>query len=187
MNFDYNKFEEDLYSYVEKYIKIWSAEKNDIYGLSINCSIGNGGITINANTTSYYQKKLEGLGEYSLDAKFYYKFCEEEWELWSDWDTEAREMDGYMEAYCSYIADTYEEDIDLYDAKDKEFEANIQELCIRVLKKIKKSDSYQMIPGAYLNYYVREKFSEQEIIEIFEEINGKGFCQEYIDNVKSFA
>lgn len=188
MQFDYDKFEKNVYSYVEKYIKIWSAEKKDIYALSINCRTGmDGSITINANTKSYYRKKLEDRGKYSVDEKFYYKFCEEEWELWSDWDEEGREMAGYIEAYSQYLDDAYEDDVNVYEAKYQEFNAKIQELCIRVLKKIKESDIYKLIPNTYLNFYARGKYSEQEKVEIFEKINGKGFCQEYVDHVKSFA
>lgn len=188
MQFDYDKFEKDVYSYVEKYIRIWSTEKKDIYALSINCRTGiDGSITINANTESYYRKKLEDCGKYSLDQKYYYKFYEEEWELWSDWDEQGREIAGYIETYCEYLDKAYDDDVDLYDAKYEELNVKIQELCIRVLKKIKESDVYKLIPGAYFNFYVREKFSEQEMVEIFEKINGKGFCQEYVDHVKSFA
>lgn len=188
--FDYNKFEEDVYLYVIKYIKKWSAEKTDIYALSINCADEvDSGIVINANTMSYFQKQLAKQGEEKdKDNYYYYKFCEEEWELWSEWnDAENRKMADYMKTYCNQLEEAYEDEWEIYDAKYEAHQVKIQEACIRALKKIRESEAYKMIPGAFLNFYIREKFSEEEKIEIIEKINGKDFCQDYIDYLNSFS
>lgn len=77
--FDYDQFEEDVYAFVEEYIRKWSAEKTDIYGFSIDCSPEYDWVRLIANTETHFQKKLE---KAEKDEYFYYRFNEEEWELW---------------------------------------------------------------------------------------------------------
>ena len=173
--FDYDQFEEDVYAFVEEYIRKWSAEKNDIYGFSIDCSPEYDWVRVIANTETHFQKRL---GEVQSKNYFYYRFDEEEWELWGESD----KMKDCMDTYIQRLWKSCGEDDELCDRLYTEHKQKIQESCIKVLKKIKTSEVYQLISGAYLNFYIREEFREEDVKRIFTEINGEGFYPDYINN-----
>lgn len=178
--FDYDQFEEDVYAFVEEYIRKWSAEKTDIYGFSIDCSPEYDWVRLIANTESHFQKRLEAAGNKYY---YFYRFQEEEWELWGESD----KMKDCMDTYKQRLQKSCGEDDELEDRLYTEHKQKIQESCIRVLKKIKTSEAYQLIAGAYLNFYIREQIREADARRIFTEINGEGFCPEYIDNAREFT
>lgn len=185
--FDYGRFEKDLFFYIKMYIEKWGTEKKDIYAFSINCNDEAIGIVLNANTDSYFQQTIDQYG--TDDTYYYYKFCEEEWELWSDYeDEESLAMASYMEEYCKQLDAAYSQDQrELYEEKYEEHKEKIQQSCINVLKKIRESDVYSMISGAYLNFYIRESFDEEEVVRIFKEINGEEIFPDFIEHAEDFS
>ncbi len=178
--FDYDQFEEDVYAFVEEYIRKWSEEKTDIYGFSIDCSPEYDWVRLIANTESHFQKRLEETGNKYY---YFYKYCEEEWELWGESD----KMKDWMDTYKQRLLKSCGEDDELEDRLYTEHKQKIQDSCIKVLKKIKTSEVYQLISGAFLNFYIREGFKEDTVKMIFTEINGEGFCPEYINNAREFV
>lgn len=178
--FDYDQFEQDVYAFVEEYIRKWSAEKTDIYGFSIDCSPEYDWVRVIANTETYLQKKME---KAKKEEYFYYRFHEEEWELWGESD----EIYEYMDTYIQRLWKSCGEDDELWESRYTEHKQKIQESCIKVLKNIKTSEVYQLISGVYLNFYIREQMREADARRIFTEINGEGFCPEYIDNAREFT
>ena len=96
-------------------------------------------------------------------------------------------MKDCMDTYKQRLRKSCGEDYGLKDRLYTEHKERIQESCIKVLKKIKISEVYQLIAGAYLNFYIREQIGEADARKIFTEINGEGFCPEYIDNASEFT
>lgn len=178
--FDYDQFEQDVYAFVEEYIRKWSAEKKDIYGFSIDCSPEYDWVRLIANTETYLQTNME---KSTKEEYFYYRFHEEEWELWGESDEIYKCMDTYKQRLWKSCG----EDDELWESRYTEHKQKIQESCIKVLKKIKTSEVYQLISGVYLNFYIREQMREADARRIFTEINGEGFCPEYIDNAREFT
>ena len=84
-------------------------------------------------------------------------------------------MKDCMDTYKQRLRKSCGEDYGLKDRLYTEHKERIQESCIK------------LIAGAYLNFYIREQIGEADARKIFTEINGEGFCPEYIDNASEFT
>ena len=81
MSFDYEKFEKDLMVAVEEYAKSQLDHKDDMYIMSIEYFPDfTTFVVIRANTYSYLEEQVEADDEDYT----YYKYCEEEWDLYED-------------------------------------------------------------------------------------------------------
>ena len=81
MSFDYEKFEKDLLAAVEEYAKSQLDHKDDMYIMSIEYFPDfTTFVVIRANTYSYLEEQVEADDEDYT----YYKYCEEEWDLYED-------------------------------------------------------------------------------------------------------
>lgn len=81
MSFNYDKFEKDLLVAVETYAKSQLDNKDDVYIMSIEYFPDyTTFVAIRANTYSYLEEQVEEDDEDYT----YYKYCEEEWDLYED-------------------------------------------------------------------------------------------------------
>lgn len=172
MNFDYKKLENDLLVAVEEYAKSQFDKKNDMYIMSIEYYPDfTTFIVIRANTYSYLEKQVEKDDEDYT----YYKYCEEEWDLYHD-----------LEEISNLLQDEYNEMEEKFGDEEfeklqKEHAEKIFDVCKNVLKRFKETETYTQFNKLYLNVYIREYFDEEEILQTFEEINGKDGIEEYSD------
>lgn len=172
MSFDYEKFEKDLLVAVEEYAKSQLDNKDDMYIMSIEyfprfITF----IAIRANTYSYLEEQVEEEDEDYT----YYKYCEEEWELYKC----LGEISNVLEDAYNKMEEKYDDDE--FDELQIEHATKIMDICKSVMKKFKETDTYKEFKELYLNVYVREYFNEEETIQIFGELNGKDSIEEYSD------
>ena len=172
MSFDYEKIEKDLLVAIEEYAKSQVDNKDDMYIMSIEYFPDfTTFIAIRANTYSY----LEEQAEEDDEDYTYYKYCEEEWDLCEDLE----EISGVLQAKYNEMEEKYNDEE--FDELQTEHATKIIDVCKNVMKKFKETDIYKEFAKLYLNVYVREYFNEEEIIQIFGELNGEDSIKEYSD------
>lgn len=177
--FDYEKFENDIVLRMTSVLADWTEDIDDIYILSLDCSREMDSIGIIANT----MENLETQVEFNNDEYWYYKYCEDEWELFDSFENISSNMYQYLEDNSiSFIeADTYKY-TEAFDGHcDK-----IIESCKRALVRFRASvnDTY---PDLLLALNVREYLDEDERVDIFKEINNKEASEEYQAHVGDFC
>lgn len=172
MSFDYEKFENNLLVAVEKFAKSQLDNKDDMYIMSIEYFPDfTTFVAIRANTYSYLEEQVDEDDEDYT----YYKYCEEEWDLYDDLE----EISKVLQAEYNEMEEKYDDDE--FDDLQDEHATKIIDVCKNVMKRFKETDTYKEFPTLYLNAYVREYFSEEETIEIFKELNGEDNIEEYSD------
>ncbi len=82
--FDYKKFEDGVVHQMEAAFDKWIRNNSDLYIFSLDCTRAMDSIGVIANTTHY----LEEQAEPDAEDYWYYKYCEEEWELFDTFTTE---------------------------------------------------------------------------------------------------
>lgn len=169
MNFGYDLFENILNEELEKCLKSHLSEKDDMYILSVEYwPEFTTFVTLRANTYSYLETQTDPSDD-EVDY-LYYKFCEEEWDGYENME----ELDKMLQEHYNRLE---EEDAD--EEICEEHTDKIIDICKAALKKVKDTDVYKEYPELYLNFYIREYFSEDECIETFKELNGETAAIEY--------
>lgn len=176
--FDYTKFENDIVLQLEHILKKWMKEKDDIYILSLDCARGVDSIGAIANTMEYLEEQaLEEPEDY-----WYYKYCEDEWELFDTFEEISANMRIFVENNESF---TNKENYEYTEEFDAHFD-KIIEVCKNALCRLKQSVSKDY-PKLLLTLNVREYFDEEERIETFKLINGGNATEEYAEHVEDFV
>lgn len=169
-DFDYEGFEAHLLEMVEAYAKSQLDKKEDLYIMSLEYFPEyTTFVAIRANTHSYLEEQVEDEEDYS-----YYKFCEEEWDLYGD----LKEASYALQARYNQMEEMYG---DAFEKYQEEHATKIIEICKTVMKRFKETDIYKKFPELYLNVYVREYFSDEECIRTFCDLNGEDKREEYSD------
>lgn len=169
-DFEYEEFEEHLLEMVEAYAKSQLNKKEDFYIMSLEYFPEfTTFVAIRANTYSYLNEQVEDEEDYS-----YYKFCEEEWDLYGD----LKEASCALQARYNQMEKMYGDEFYKFQ---EEHATKIIEICKTVMKRFRETDTYKKFPKLYLNAYVREYFSNEECIQIFCELNGEDRRAEYSD------
>lgn len=169
MGFDYEKLEKNLLEAVEEYAASQLAQKDDMYIMSIEYFPEfTTFIAIRANTYSYLKEQAdEGDEDYT-----YYKYCEEEWDLYED----VKDVSSALQAEYNKMEETYD---DALEEAQEQHVGKIIDICIKVMHQFKETDTYRKFPKLYLNVYLREYFDEEETLRIFAELNGEDCIEEY--------
>ncbi len=169
MSFDYEKFENGLLWAVEDFAKKQLDNKNDIYIMSIEYyPYFTTFVIIRGNTYSHLNEQVK-----ADDADImYYKYCEEEWHLYSVLPELSKDLQ---------VANTNMEELygNASDDLQKEHTTKMIDVCKNAMKRFKETSIFKEFPKLYLNVYVREYFSSEESIEIFRELNGDENIEEY--------
>lgn len=177
--FDYEKFENNIVQQMEIILDKWIKENDDIYIFSLDCARGMESIGTIANTTHYLAEQVEPAAE----EYWFYKYCEEEWELWNTFDAISVDMNKCLEENDTIFTDpkTYE-----YSEVFDEHCEKIIECCVNALIRFRKSLN-QNHSDIILTFNIREYLDEEDKIEIFEKINNKNAIKEYSEHIKEFA
>ena len=171
MGFNYEKLEKDLLAAIEKYAKSQLDKKEDIYIMSVEYYPDfTTFVTVRGNTYSYLSEQVEEEDEEYT----YYKYCEEEWDLWED----MKEISAVLQEEYKEMEEKYGDEF--YELQ-REHATKIIAVCRNAMKEFKETDVYREFPKLYLNVYVREYFSREETLEIFRELNGEEAIEEYSD------
>ncbi|MCM1127536.1 MAG: DUF4303 domain-containing protein [Lachnospiraceae bacterium] len=138
--------------------------KENIYSCSITYDPNINAIWLIANTKDELAKHVEK--DY-----FYYKYCEEEWEIWNIKEKELSDLllrtDEKLKNITMLPVYRYE----------------ILNSSINVLKKIRNN---QKNSKWLFNVYIREYFAEEEMKAIYSYINGSD-AQEFCEHIEEFA
>jgi len=112
--FDYKKFEDRLVLQMENTLAKLLKEHDDIYIFSLSLSSDADSVWVIANTIH----NLEEISDPGEEEYYYYKYCEEEWDLWEtdDFDSISDELGNY---------DVYEDED---EECDEEFEDGLYEI-----------------------------------------------------------
>ena len=170
MGFDYEKLEKNLLEAVEEYAASQLDQNDDMYIMSIEYFPEfTTFIAIRTNTYSYLKEQVDEDDE----SYTYYKYCEEEWDLYED----VKEISSALQAEYNEMEEKYNDDA-FEEAQEKHAEKVI-DICMNVMKKFKETDTFKKFKKLYLNVYLREYFDEEEILRIFAELNGDDCIEEY--------
>ena len=175
--FDYLRFEEDLKKTVEETMRNKLDKKDDVYIMSIQyfpeiTTL----VRLICNTHSYLneQADVSKEGEY-----LYYKYCEEEWEIWDEFDELSKRLQDYSEEVDRKFELMEGDDIDeQYEMEYKTHVGKMIEIGKSVAKWFRTTEIFKQYPNLLVNFYMREFFSSQEDVEIFKEINEGSDCTE---------
>lgn len=179
--FDYEKFQKDLVAAMEKKLREWSEENDDIYILLLDLSRGMESAGVYANTEEYLEEQTEDEPE----DFWYYKYCEDEWEL-SD----------VLDGVSSYMRAFVDENSEQFSAKDdgglfvytESFNAHCEQMiesCKKALERFRE-ETKEEFPKLLLDFNIREYLDEEERTEIFSLFNSKKAAKEYAKHIEDF-
>lgn len=175
----YKKFEDSLVSSIEAALQKLLNGHSDIYIFSLNLSRENPSVVAVANTYNNL-KELAGPGD---EDYFYYKYCEEEWDLW--------EYDSFKDIIteelcpCTGINNGTSTEPGTYTSFFDSHCDEIIESCKNALIRLKDFKE-KNCPGLLFTVYIREYLSADERINIFKQINGKAAAKEYSVHIYDF-
>ena len=177
--FDYEKFENNVVRQIEDVFHKWVKENDDIYIFSLDCARGMESIGAIANTTHYLEEQADS----DSDDYWYYKYCEEEWELFDAFEAISADMNQCLEENDGIFSDP--ETFEYSEVFDGHCE-KIIECCVNALIRFRKSLG-QNHSDIILTFNIREYLDEEERVEIVEKINGKSAVKEYAEHIEDFV
>ncbi len=177
--FDYQKFEDDVVRQIEAIFHKWTREHDDLYIFALDCAMGMESIGVIANTAHYLAEQAEP----NASDYFYYKYCEEEWELPHWFQDISEEMNRYLleneDVFSGPVTFEYTEAFDEHSEK-------MVECCENALVRFKRSLGREC-PDILLTLYIRDYFDGDGRVEIFEKLNGRRAAEEYAEHIEEFV
>lgn len=179
--FDYKKFEYDTAAAMEHALRQWAKEHDDIYIFSLDCQRDMTSIGVMANTLQYLNEQTDSEEE----DYWYYKYCEEEWELCSA-DGLFKDISAYMDKYVQENNErfTNPDTFEYLEAFDEYCDKMI-EACRQALQRFKQLISKDF-PDLLLAFNIREYLDNEERTEIFALVNSKEAFEEYAEHIDEF-
>lgn len=157
--FDYQKFENDVTEQMKSILRQWKKENDDLYIFALDCSGEFDSIGVMANTTHYLAEQDEPDSE----DYWYYKYCEEEWELSCAFEALSAEM-------SQFITDRGDNFINpqtfLYEKQFIEHQSNLINACKKALICLKQALDESRI-DILLTFSIREYLDKKEKAGIF--------------------
>ncbi len=179
--FNYKKFENDIVTAMESSLRKWAKKYDDIYILSLDCSRDMESIGIAANTRQYLSEQAD----MDSDDYWYYKYCEEEWEL-NDAGGLLEEISSYMNQYVEENDEKFTdpETFEYLEAFDEHCDQMI-ETCEEAVKRFRQL-IHQDFPDLLLTFHIREYLDGEERAEFFAAVNSKEAAEEYAEHIDEF-
>lgn len=154
----------------------WLRENDDIYIFALDCARGMESIGAIANTNHFLIEQAEP----NSQEYWYYKYCEEEWELWATFETMSSEMKTCLRENERIYSDT--ETFEYSESFEKHCE-NIIECCVNSLIRFRQSLNQKHM-DIILTFSIREYLDDEEKMKIFGKINSKDASEEYFKHSK---
>ena len=177
--FDYQKFENDVLQQMKSVMDKWVRENSNLYIFSLDCAREMDSIGVIANTDRYLTEQSRPDSE----DYWYYKYCEDEWELFDTFDNVSMNMRDYLAVNKERFVNS--ERHEFTKAFDEHCDKMI-ECCINALIKFKESIK-QADLDIILTFNIREYFDGEERLEYFKRINGVNAVAEYSEHIDEFA
>jgi hypothetical protein len=158
------KFKNKIKAAINKTIKDdkLSNRIGDIYALALSTTRELTSIGIIANTETKIKDK-------SSKEVYYYKFNPEEWEIWVD----LKDFNDVVEC-----VDDFRDDL------NDELKERLFKTCVTVLYEMKKELEKYFKKDIYLEFYVRDYYSDDDIIENMKYLNSKEYIEEFVGNIE---
>lgn len=178
LDFDFNNFKTDLIMATENVFLEIINKYQDIYAFSLSFSSNLMNIGVFANTLKGLDKKMKE----DPENIWYYKFCEEEWEINEDQSPNFQKIKQNLINYLQSHEITDENYIytDLFIA----FRNKIFKTCVEALLTLKRRGIF--LDNIIINFYVREYFNGEEAIDIFKTLNEKDNISDFIEYIDEF-
>ncbi|MBD5087548.1 MAG: DUF4303 domain-containing protein [Clostridiales bacterium] len=176
--FDYEKFENSIFQQMIDVFNSWIEENDDLYIFSLDCAREMDSIGVVANTTHY----LEEQAEVDSEDYWYYKYCEEEWDLFDTFETVSADMQKYLDDNENRFTnpETYEY-TELFDKHCDQMIEHCKNALIRFKQAINKNHS-----DILLTFNIREYLDGDERVEIFQAVNSENASREYSEHIEEF-
>ena len=177
MEFNTEVFTSELTDYLTSFCDSWINKKDnqDIYIISIDISDSLRSIGLIANTLD----NLNSQSRYGDDDYFYYKYCEDEWEIYDTSDEISKLMDDHI---TNNYEKFHESSTDRYSDAFYKYGEIIVDSCVDTLKIFKAK-----YPDVIFNVNMRDTFDEDERIRIFSALNDDTSVKEYSEHIEDFA
>lgn len=179
--FDYEKFENDVVQQMVTVFNRWIEKNDDLYIFSLDCARAMDSVAVIANTIA----NLEEQAEEEDEDYWYYKYCEEEWDLFevNAFEAVSTEMNQYIEDNDNIFTnpETYE-----YTEPFDEHCDKIIEHCKNALTRFRQTIDADH-SDVLLTFNIREYLDADERVEIFQAINSENASEEYEEHIEDFA
>lgn len=186
--FNYSGFTDDIVVQFEAAARKVCSENKDIYICSLDCCSDTDSIGLIANTKSWLAdmiaKRDASCGRFK-PSDYYYKYCEEEWDIFLTFEDISLNMSNYC--YSKENGGVYSDSgTGLQDDEFDDHRQRIIAACKKALRRIKKTAFFQENPQLLLTLNVREFLKGNERAEIFTELNGSDAVREYVAHIEDF-
>ncbi|PAD66402.1 hypothetical protein CHH83_24235 [Bacillus sp. 7586-K] len=180
MEFNYNKFSNDLFQELVTAFQKMTEEHKDLYAFTLSCSRDVRSIGVIANTKTYLAKNADKQSE----DYWYYKYCENEWEIFDTFHTLSKDMSMFLENDPDKFTNpnTY-----FFTEEFDEHFDRIVAACDEVISRLRDSKGKQEHPNILLNFNVEDYFNGDDRINRFKVLNGKEAAKEYEEHIEEFV
>ncbi|MDE6947903.1 MAG: DUF4303 domain-containing protein [Anaeroplasmataceae bacterium] len=151
-------------------LSLFEDEKIYIFSFEIDDIMSN--ITIYVNSEENLKAQIDDADEEDKEDIYYYKYCEDEWNVIEDSIKYFKKVANYVKKYNLYEDDIRQWDYMILDALRK----------IREEKYVEKLYKSPIM----LTIYMHGHCDENEMIEVFKQINDESTYREYIDHIEDF-
>lgn len=178
--FDYERFENDLVQQMLVVFNNWVEQNHDLYIFSLDCAGEMESIGAIANTTHY----LEEQADTDSEDYWYYKFCEEEWDLFDTFKTISADMCKCLDENKGIFTNPEDSDkySEIFDKHRDEIIKHCKNALIRFKNAISKNHS-----DILLTFNIREYLDGDDRVEIFQSVNSESASKEYSEHIEEFA
>lgn len=144
----------------------------EIYIFSIQADNDMSHIAVYVNTEENLKAALEEDDEDPEEDKYYYRYCEDEWDV-------AEDNKNYFKQAVDYVKkmDLYEEDAVEWDY-----------MILDALRQIRKEGYMETLfqNPVILTIYMHDHCDEEEMTEVFRQINDESVSKEYAEHIEDF-
>lgn len=184
--FNFEKFKEEVIFAVKKaFLEIMDEYKEStVYGFSLICDSSARSIGVVANTKEALKEQIE-----DEDDRYYYKFCEQEWEIWDAADDEFQHIRNSLVDFQENNEDKISDsDTYVYTEFFEKFREKIFDACVEGLIEIKNEGFFQdkCKENVFINFMVPEYLDEDYSIEVFSKLNDGIVVKEYKEHIEDF-
>lgn len=186
LEFNFQKFKEEVIAAVKKaFLEIVEEYKGStVYAFSLICDSAARFIGAAANTKESLEEQIEG-----EEDRYYYKFCEQEWEICDAADDEFQKLRNMLvEFQENNEYEISDSETCIYTEFFEEYREKVFNICVQALIEIKNEGFFQnkCNEDVFINFMVPEYLDEEDSIEIFGKINSGKIVKEYKEHIEDF-
>lgn len=155
----------------------------DMYAFSLDLSADGRSLGVLGNSKANYIEQTESNDP---EEKWYYKYCEDEWDLCGEKfileleeKYHLRGLSKRMSEYADRLVDT---------EQNAKYVDNLSDKCMEVLSELADSDFFtNMNPDIIVTFHMRDYFSSEYILKNFSKLNNEELSEEYSVHMEDFT